>query len=141
MTYKYGDRVAYDNGVMAGNGRILGVAMKFMQTGASHWIVEDLSSNIPNETYAYNTFVVAECHLKYAGWRPLVVDELKPGMLLRFDKTYRPHVVESIRRHTVKEWTEYKEGTRYAIKLAGRDEIVEYKAEDIIYRFKEMSGP
>ena len=61
--YKNGDVINYDNGVMHGIGRIRGIAQTGEACIGRTFIVEDLSGNIPNETYPFSYFAMFECHI------------------------------------------------------------------------------
>lgn len=56
---KQGKYVYYNNGTIEGFGKIKGLVTDLPLTG-KQYIVEDLVANIPNETYPYNHFVIAE---------------------------------------------------------------------------------
>ena len=62
-TFTQNQKVSYDNGVIKGTGKIVGIATN-PQTiiGRSYIIEPDIS--ISNETYPYTHFVCFEIHLK-----------------------------------------------------------------------------
>lgn len=63
-TWVLNEIVEYDNGVMKGRGRILGVAVSPGPVIGASMIVEDMSHNIPTDEYPFTHFTVFECHLK-----------------------------------------------------------------------------
>ena len=67
MAYKDGDVVYYDNGVIRGLGRVVGIALSELPFCGAHYILEDLSGNIPNETYRYGYFICMEIQMKSEG--------------------------------------------------------------------------
>jgi hypothetical protein len=56
--------VEYDNGVMSGEGIIVGLAISSLPIIGDGYIIKDLSCNVPNDTYQYDSFVVYNIHLK-----------------------------------------------------------------------------
>lgn len=60
---KQNDQILYDNGIMKGVGEVVGVALTEQPIIGKTWIVRDLSGNIPNETYEFDTFVLFDCHI------------------------------------------------------------------------------
>jgi hypothetical protein len=61
--WKAGDRVYYDNGVIHGEGLVMGVATLPMATIGASIIVEDLSGNLPIPVYPFKFFVCFENQL------------------------------------------------------------------------------
>ena len=65
MQFKQGDKVAYNIvGIMEGEGIIKGVATNGVPILGMQYIIEDLSSHIPNKEYPYSHFVCFEAWLK-----------------------------------------------------------------------------
>ena len=61
--WKAGDLVLYDNGVIKGEGFVMGVATLPMATIGASIIVEDLSGNLPIPVYPFKFFVCFENQL------------------------------------------------------------------------------
>lgn len=64
MTYPNGTKVKYDNGVIKGEGVVVGYSVIEQSVIGATAIVEDQSGNIPNASYPYTHFACAEIHLK-----------------------------------------------------------------------------
>ena len=64
--YKQNDIVDFNNGVIKGYGKIKGIATVELPVMGRTFIVEILECDpkVPNETYPFDTTVVAECHIK-----------------------------------------------------------------------------
>lgn len=56
--------VEYNNGVIQGQGRVVGMSTVEQPILGSGYIVKDVTGHLPNETYPYDTFVVFDIHLK-----------------------------------------------------------------------------
>jgi len=56
--------VEYDNGILKGDGVVIGLATTEMPIIGIGYIVQDVSGNVPNEVYQYSSFVVHTIHLK-----------------------------------------------------------------------------
>jgi hypothetical protein len=57
-------KIKYDNGLFYGEGIIVGISTNFMPVIGRIYMVKDLSGNIPNEVYKYDTFSCLENQLK-----------------------------------------------------------------------------
>ena len=66
MNYKFSENqsVTYNNGVMQGQGIVCGYATTELPVMGSMVIIKDMSGNLPNPTYPFKFFTVAECHMK-----------------------------------------------------------------------------
>ena len=64
FAWKENDIVKYDIGLLKGKGKIKGVANSGVTLLGKSYILEDLSGNIPNDTYPYTHFVCFEIHLQ-----------------------------------------------------------------------------
>jgi len=64
MTYPNGTKVKYDNGVIKGEGVVVGYSVIDQIAIGATAIVEDTSGNIPNSVYPFTHFACAEIHLK-----------------------------------------------------------------------------
>jgi hypothetical protein len=64
FAFKNCQSVAYNNGVFAGEGLVVGAATTPMPTLGRMYIILDKTGNIPNTEYPYNFFTCAECHLR-----------------------------------------------------------------------------
>ena len=64
--YKYsqGDLVSYATPQLSGRGLIVGIAHTPIFGSGAGYIIQDISKNLPNETYPYSHFCVAEGHLR-----------------------------------------------------------------------------
>jgi len=60
----YGTVISYDNGVIKGNGIIVGLSSKDIPIIGVGYIVKDLSGNIPSDVFKYDTFIVFSIHIK-----------------------------------------------------------------------------
>ena len=59
-----GEVVEYDNGMMKGIGKVVGVAAAPCAVIGASMIIEDLSYNVPSNDYPFSHFTVFEVHLK-----------------------------------------------------------------------------
>ena len=64
MNLKQNQIVKYDNGIMSGVGKIVGVSNTGQPIIGKTYIIHDKSGNIPNEEYDFECFVCTECHIK-----------------------------------------------------------------------------
>lgn len=55
--------VNYDNGVLKGKGIVVGTSSTGLPVLGVGYIIKDISGNIPNSTFQYDTFVVHAVHL------------------------------------------------------------------------------
>lgn len=63
MNYGQDEKVSYDNGVVKGTGKVVGIATNGQAViGKSYIIQPDVP--ITNETYPYTHFTIFEIHLK-----------------------------------------------------------------------------
>lgn len=62
--YKANQRISYDNGVLKGEGLVLGCSTTDQAVLGKGMIIKDLSGNIPTEEYPFDTMAVFEVHLK-----------------------------------------------------------------------------
>lgn len=58
--YAYGTIVKYSTGNISGEAKVVGIAGDYCVVG-KQYILEDISGNLPNEVYKYNTFICFEC--------------------------------------------------------------------------------
>jgi hypothetical protein len=65
MKYSQDQRVAFNNGVIKGTGKVVGVALSEQPIIGTTFIIEP-DEPISNSTYPYTHFVCAELHLKEA---------------------------------------------------------------------------
>ncbi len=63
--FKDGDIVDYDFNHLGGVGCIVGVSTTHNPVLGRMWIIEDLSDNIPNETYKFKMFVCPEINIEH----------------------------------------------------------------------------
>lgn len=64
MKFKQNDKVEYDVNGMKGEAIICGIATNSLPVIGQSYILQDLSGNFPNDTYAYTHFAAFECWLK-----------------------------------------------------------------------------
>lgn len=64
IKYENGAIIEYDNGIIRGKGIIQGIASNYVPVIGTGYIVKDLSGNIPNTVYTYDTFVVHQVHIR-----------------------------------------------------------------------------
>lgn len=60
----YNTVVDYDNGIINGRGVVVGIGISEQPVVGSGYIVKDISGNLPNDTFKYDTFLIYGIHLK-----------------------------------------------------------------------------
>ena len=61
--WTFGEIVRYDNGVMKGEGIVMGISTVPMATIGASVIIKDMSGNLPTNEYPYACFVCFENQL------------------------------------------------------------------------------